>query len=537
MEKKNKIKVAAFAALTMLSATAFAENLVPDKPSKGPNIWCTWGIQNGIGGEQAEKVRETVKREIAFEGDQGGGADFARSCINEDLIFGENGWANFWPEIRKDVYMLLDDGWDVPYNTPAKKSDAFGSFELDEKKFPSCTGNPAQRLKTLNKMLKERGWRGAGVWVSAQAKGETRNSKLSAEALRKYWKERVLWSKKAGVSYWKVDWGVHEHDLEFRKMLSQLADKYYPELFVEHAVPSAPFNDFDVRKMRGSGEFSKTKPNVLSNVDGTVKFSNVFRTYDVLPPIESTTTVDRAAYELLSGRKSGSRAILSVENNMSLSVGLGAAVGIMDWDNVVHDSGVRWGAIRAVLWQRIAPAVPMKDLEIFVSKERLEDVWTFKPNSVWFVAAWGKPVKQSAPAVVSRGIENPKVKPRNGMQPYVQATLHPNGSFALSMTPRMTADSDRIYTPCADVDVNLDCLNRKICLFDVNGDISFKLGTDKKVEVLAQDLLEKEAIDVSDSVKISDGKLTIPASLGKKIVKRRNGDRTEAYVLLVREKK
>ena len=120
MEKKNKIKVAAFAALSILSATAFAENLVPDKPSKGPNIWCTWGIQNGIGGEQAEKVRETVKREIAFEGDQGGGADFARSCINEDLIFGENGWANFWPEIRKDVYMLLDDGWDVPYNTPAK---------------------------------------------------------------------------------------------------------------------------------------------------------------------------------------------------------------------------------------------------------------------------------------------------------------------------------------------------------------------------------------------------------------------------------
>ena len=102
MEKKNKIKVAAFAALSILSATAFAENLVPDKPSKGPNIWCTWGIQNGIGGEQAEKVRETVKREIAFEGDQGGGADFARSCINEDLIFGENGWANFWPEIRKD---------------------------------------------------------------------------------------------------------------------------------------------------------------------------------------------------------------------------------------------------------------------------------------------------------------------------------------------------------------------------------------------------------------------------------------------------
>ena len=271
MGNKNKIITAAFAALSIASAAAFAENLVPDKPSKGPNIWCTWGVQNGVGGEQAKKVRETVRREIAFEGDQGGGADFARSCINEDLIFGENGWVNFWPEIRKDVYMLLDDGWDVPYNTPAKKSEAFGSFELDEKKFPSCKGDPAQRLKTLNKMLKKRGWRGAAVWIAAQAKGESWRNKLSLEELREYWKQRVLWSKKAGVSYWKVDWGVHGHEPEFRKMLSDLAEKYYPKLYVEHAVPSSPLNDFDIKTMQGSGEFSKTKPEILSIVDDTVK--------------------------------------------------------------------------------------------------------------------------------------------------------------------------------------------------------------------------------------------------------------------------
>ena len=539
MGNKNKIITAAFAALSIASAAAFAENLVPDKPSKGPNIWCTWGVQNGVGGDQAKKVRETVRREIAFEGDQGGGADFARSCINEDLIFGENGWVNFWPEIRKDVYMLLDDGWDVPYNTPAKKSEAFGSFELDEKKFPSCKGDPAQRLKTLNKMLKKRGWRGAAVWIAAQAKGESWRNKLSLEELREYWKQRVLWSKKAGVSYWKVDWGVHGHEPEFRKMLSDLAEKYYPKLYVEHAVPSSPLNDFDIKTMQGSGEFSKTKPEILSIVDDTVKFSNVFRTYDTLNPIKSTTTIDRAAYELASGWKSGSRAIISVEDNMLLSVGLGAAVGIMRWDSIARDNGARWVVIRAVLWQRIAPAVPMNELEIFVSKERLEDEWTFKPNTIWYAPAWGKTVKQSAPAIVSRGIENPKVTPRNAgnMQPYVQATLHPNGSFALSMTPRMTAGSDRIHNPRADVDVNLDCLNRKICLFGVNGDVSFKLAAGRQVEVLAQDLLEKEAIDVSDRVKISGGKLTVPASLGKEVVKLRRGDWTEAYVLLVREKK
>ena len=88
-----------------------------------------------------------------------------------------------------------------------------------------------------------------------------------------------------------------------------------------------------------------------------------------------------------------------------------------------------------------------------------------------------------------------------------------------------------------ELSMNLDCLNRKICLFGVNGDVSFKLAAGRQVEVLAQDLLEKEAIDVSDRVKISGGKLTVPASLGKEVVKLRRGDWTEAYVLLVREKK
>ena len=532
----NRGLLGAFVVLGGLAARA--ENLVPDTPSTGPNIWCTWGIQNHVGSqdEVAKKVRETVRREVAFEGDQGGGADFARSCLNEDLLFGEKGWADYWPEIRKDVYLLLDDGWDVPYNTPAKKADAFGSFELDEKKFPTCTGTPAQRLKALNEKMKARGWRGAAVWIAAQAKGENygKARTWAPEKLRDYWRDRVLWSKEAGVAYWKVDWGVHGRDVAFRRMLTELARELYPELTIEHSVPMGALNDYDARTDKGTGAFANSDAKQLAEVDATLSFAGVFRTYDVV--IKPSTTIDRAAYELARGRALGAKGILSVEDDMTISVGLASAVGIMRWDNAAHDVGSRsrWEPVRAVRWQRIAPAVSMDALDVFVSKERQTDTVTFKPGSTWYQPVWGKTIVQSAPAIISRGIENPKVTPfdKNGIAPYVMATLHPNGSFALAMASRKTPDYNG--TPRADVEVNLDCLGRKICLFGVNGNVRFRLGTTRPIEVLAQDLAENEAIDVTDKVKIENGALTIPAGLGGKVCRKRPGDGAEGYVVLVR---
>ena len=60
-------------------------------------------------------------------------------------------WLQQFPKIRGDLYLMLDDGWDVPYGVhPDKSRDRFGTLELDEERFPSFTGTPAQRLKKLN---------------------------------------------------------------------------------------------------------------------------------------------------------------------------------------------------------------------------------------------------------------------------------------------------------------------------------------------------------------------------------------------------
>ena len=49
---------------------------------------------------------------------------------------------------------VLDDGWDVAYGVhPATQREQFGSLEVAEDRFPSCTGNPAERLKSLNDLV------------------------------------------------------------------------------------------------------------------------------------------------------------------------------------------------------------------------------------------------------------------------------------------------------------------------------------------------------------------------------------------------
>ena len=84
-------------------------NLIPEKAGKTPNYWCTWHTQNFSGiTEPLESMSPAL-----FEGDQG--AKSARSRLNQEALFGECGWADFFPEIRRDLYLMLDDGWDVPY--------------------------------------------------------------------------------------------------------------------------------------------------------------------------------------------------------------------------------------------------------------------------------------------------------------------------------------------------------------------------------------------------------------------------------------
>ncbi|MCQ2400174.1 MAG: hypothetical protein MJ072_06685, partial [Clostridia bacterium] len=208
-------------------------NILPANKAKTPNYFCTWETQNIL----SKKCGD-------FIGDHG--AKYARLMMNAENVFGENGMARIFDEnLRADLFFVLDDGWDVGYGIhPDENRDKFGSLIADGERF-NVSGSPQDKLKYLSDKIKEFGWKGLGVWVSPQqAKGLDRTFDYDAFD-EEYWRERLLWSKYAGVSYWKVDWGQFDHDLSFRKKLTLLARSVYPELIVEHAVPEPPLNGFD----------------------------------------------------------------------------------------------------------------------------------------------------------------------------------------------------------------------------------------------------------------------------------------------------
>src|ERR1700733_1564422 len=81
-------------------------NLVPPEPSKAHNYWCTWATQNYMYGHDLPKLDATV-----LEGEQGG--DLARASMTEQNVFAQGGWADsFYPKIRNELFLLLDDGWE-----------------------------------------------------------------------------------------------------------------------------------------------------------------------------------------------------------------------------------------------------------------------------------------------------------------------------------------------------------------------------------------------------------------------------------------
>ena len=165
-------------------------DLTIEKPklqkSEQRSYYCTWLAQNFIASDAGEK-RAAVRPE--FTGDQG--ANCARDKINEHTVFGNGGMAQI--NARADLYLVLDDGWDVPYQTdPSVSKHSFGSLEVNEERFPFAKGNPAERLRALNGRVKGLGWKGLGIWVAAQRCGKDYKLPFS-EADEEYWRERIFW--------------------------------------------------------------------------------------------------------------------------------------------------------------------------------------------------------------------------------------------------------------------------------------------------------------------------------------------------------
>jgi len=228
---------------------------VPAKPSGAPHYWCTWAAQNYMYGQNLPKLDAAI-----LEGDSG--ANLARTAMTEENLFVDSGWAkSFYPKIRSDLFLLLDDGWET---------GGTATFELDTTKFPSFNGTSSERLRKLNDAVQSSGWRGAALWCRNTPEGSGIHR---LETL----------SDSAAIRYWKIDIG----DPVFG--LVRVRDEAHIPLTLEHVHGELPVNgDWHNDGRFGPQPWDSRRMTILRNTD-------VYRTYDVTSILSLPTTLDRLA--------------------------------------------------------------------------------------------------------------------------------------------------------------------------------------------------------------------------------------------------
>ena len=473
-------------------STMTRQNLVPQSPCQAPNYWCTWAAQNYMFGHG----RPTLDPGI-LEGESG--SKLAHNAMSESVLFGKNGWAHeFFPKVREDLYLLLDDGWESGGNA---------TFELETSKFSSFQGTPAERLAQLNRAVQKANWRGTAVWC--------RNTPGGTEDLRL---EEL--SRTAGIQYWKIDLG----DPEFN--LVRLRDEKSFPLTLEHVHGELPVNG----NWRTDGRFEpqswdSRRAQILAHTD-------VYRTYDVTSILSLPTTLDRLAAMLQAAQGHPEvHGLLNVEDEVYVAAVMGCTMGVLRHplyglrptpDPDLFFNGPREPkrrmdeVVRAVRWQRIASPLAAGSGSFKASSEILTDSWIFERGQTWQNDLVGQKVYQGAPARLSRNIELPKVQ-APGVHPFVFATKFPNGAVAVGSQERTLPDRGWFMPKC---DVTLEASNSQ-GPFGIFGDFqSVTFNFDSRIgdaRVLAQDLASDYASDITAAVQLRERSLYVPDHIIRRV--------------------
>lgn len=482
-------------------------SLVPDEQGATFGYWCTWAAQNYVYGHGSTSLDMSI-----LEGAEG--AQLARDSLDEAHLFGEEGWLRrFHPSVRRDLFVVLDDGWDVP-RFELEQSKWFGSLELDELRFPPCRGNPQERLARLSQRVTELGWRGLGIWVAAQ---EAPRYQVDDYARWDYWVQRLRWSHWAGVRYWKVDWGTQSEVPGFRRTLTKLAHREAPGLVIEHIGGAGPVNNW--ANGRVSQEYVDIRKELFT-------FSDVVRSYDVTAPLSIPTTLDRLAAVLDQVTAEDCLGIINCEDEPTIAAGLGCAVGVMrhplrglrlGGDPDVFTAGPRQirrcmdEVTRGVRWQRLAPPFAINGQGIILSQEVLWDDWTFRRGETWATSLIGRCVRQGAPGRVARGLPLPKVRGDGGL-PYVIASKNPNGAISVATLGR-TSSERGWYAPLADVSLDVGDAKGPFGVFGRYQTLTLEFCYPIGSRVLAQDLAGESPHDITSMVAMHGNRLVIPGRL------------------------
>lgn len=479
--KTNLLTNILYGAFTFVSCTqpAQLESLVPNKPSKAPDYFCTWNLQAYV---------------VNYEN-----SNLMRSAMLEENIFGKGqyqNWISFYPKIQEDLYFVMDDSWDIPKGENSKKDNPYlGTTELNESRFPSFIGTPEERLKKLNERVKSEGWKGVGGWICAQ------KSDLYPDIDEKdYWIERLKAANYAGVEYWKVDWGQNSRNDEWRKMLTQLGKKHAPNLWIEHAMK----NQY-------------------------IEFCDVFRTYDVENIIAQPVTINRVCDLLTYRANSNAKGIINCEDEPYIAVGLGCAIGIMrhpltgnlpngKQDEAFPPVGHNYKkcldeVVRAIRWHRIAEPFAV-NADCQTDSIQLTDSWEIHENETWNKSRKiGSIISESAPARISRGMELPIVNDTTSIRPYILASRYPNGAIALAAIGR-TLHREYLIKPVS-VTIKVTNVNTPVGIFGTfeKVTLSYPINLNPSSKVLAQDLAGDVAINITDKISFKRNQLTVPGEV------------------------
>ena len=491
MNRRNFVRSGAAMALVacadglMLTPKAApADNIVPETPSGAPNYWCTWAVQNYMYGHHLREFKPEL-----LEGDSG--SRLAHDAMNETVLLGSDGWAKmFFPQVRKDLYLMLDDGWEA---------GGTSTFELDTLKFPSFTGSRERRLAELNKAIQGESWRGAALWC--------RNTPGGAQD-----EHLEMISEEAGVRYWKIDIG----DPEFH--LVDLRRSNHARLQFEHVHGESPLNgDWRKEGRFGQQPWGSRRQQILANTD-------VYRTYDVTSILSLSTTLDRLA-EMLKGAHGHTdvRALLNVEDEVYVAAALGCTMGILRHPLVGRRPGTDLDlffngprqtkrrmdeVVRALRWQRIAPPFPAGEGSFEASSEILTDSWSFERGQTWENGLIGHTARQGAPSVITRNLSLPRVT-SPAEKPFVFASRFPNGAVAIGIQER-TRPGRQWYLPAAGIELEVADAPGPFGIFGSCKTLT--LIFDKPLSgkrILVQDLAGNDAFDVTGDVKMNGPRLQL----------------------------
>lgn len=507
------------------------------------DYWCTFETQC-----KTKKVK-AAQGAVRFAGDQGGLGD--RDNLNEEILFGRDGWVNLFPEIRKDLVFLLDDGWDVPYGADGGEEGiaAFGSHTPDSVKFPALRGTTAEKLARLDARVRDTGWMGTGVWVAPQMTGERYGAPCKDwTKLEEDLKRKLSESAEGNIAYWKVDWGVHNRDVRYRRLMSELKDRYAPDLLIDHCwgvdnalngrpYPYVGWKKPDALDVTGGDRCRMTDnplyDGVRKDYESLMAFSDIFRTYDTLFPMCVATALDRAVFEIECADHIGSRTIINTEDEDLLAATLGMELAMMRapvWPRpeVVPpwNRGERMTeAIRCVNWHRLAPPFGSdRGIRLLRSERRLEENWYFRKGSTWWTAVYEREIRQTAPAVVTRGLPLPEVRSleTDGELPFVTAGRNPSGAKSVAAVPLVT-QSRGFHTPRAAVMLDAALAEGEpLGVFGAFGELTVITTADPSAHVVVRDLAGGPEEDITAATVRAGNRMTWSGDLLRRIGTRQN---------------